>query len=221
MSKKKSGKLNLFATIKRGKELYDEYGEAVISAVKALRGQKTDSTVPVTEASTEEVTVTPKTPANIREYRAAIEADNSFNETLATLEDAVGFVYTDGVTNPEDVERALRVLGEVAQETIKYAEEQETKREEIRAMRDVAIARINEMSQCVQAYLEKTFDERALIFAKQFEAVDTALKTGDNEMLALGLNSINSLAASSPFKNLADITAVQKSLTSSETEWDV
>lgn len=71
-------------------------------------------------------------------------------------------------------------------------------------MRDTAIAQINAMKECVQTYLEKTFDERSAIFAKQFEVVDAALLSGNNEMLASSLNSINALAASSPFKNLAD-----------------
>ena len=175
-----------------------------------------------TIAKVEEETVPAvQKPTDIKGYRAEIESDDSFHETLATLEDAVSFVYKGGPKSPEDVERALRILGEVAQDTIKYAEEQETKREEIRAMRDTAIAQINAMKECVQTYLEKTFDERSAIFAKQFEVVDSALLSGDNEMLASGLNSINALAASSPFKNLADVTAVQKSLTSSDTEWDI
>ena len=88
-------------------------------------------------------------------------------------------------------------------------------------MRDTAIAQINAMKECVQAYLEKTFDARSAIFAKQFDVVDAALSSGDNEMLASGLNSINALAASSPFKNLADIAAVKQSLSSSDTEWDI
>ena len=172
-------------------------------------------------ANVEEIVPSVQKPTDIKGYRAEIESDDSFHETLATLEDAVSFVYMGGPKSPEDVERALRILGEVAQDTIKYAEEQETKREEIRAMRDTAIAQINAMKECVQTYLEKTFDERSAIFAKQFEVVDSALLSGDNEMLASGLNSINALAASSPFKNLADVTAVQKSLTSSDTEWDI
>jgi len=51
--------------------------------------------------------------------------------------------------------------------------------------------------------------------------VDAALRTGNNEMLAMSLNSINSLAASSPFKNLADINQVQQALGDSDTEWDI
>lgn len=158
---------------------------------------------------------------DIKQMRAEIEADNSFNDTLTELENVVKPILVGGAANPEQVKLALNTLKNVAEETVRYSIEQETRREEIRAMRDVAIARIQAIQQCIQTYMEKTFDERSAIFAKQFECVDAALKSGDNDMLALSLNSINSLAASSPFKNLADINQVQKSLSSSDTEWDI
>ena len=234
MSKKQSKLDSLLGLVKKGQKLYNEYGETVVSLANSLKRRNQANVVESTEvlvdeiqeetaiAKVEEAAVpSVQKPIDIKSYRAEVEADDSFHETLATLEDAVSFVYKGGPKSPEDVERALRILGEVAQDTIKYAEEQETKREEIRAMRDTAIAQINAMKECVQTYLEKTFDERSAIFAKQFEVVDSALLSGDNEMLASGLNSINALAASSPFKNLADVAAVQKSLTSSDTEWDI
>ena len=234
MSKKQSKLDSLLGLVKKGQKLYNEYGETVVSLANSLKRRNQANVVESSEVLVDEIqeeTAITKVeeaavpsvqkPTDIKGYRAEVEADDSFHESLATLEDAVSFVYKGGPKSPEDVERALRILGEVAQDTIKYAEEQETKREEIRAMRDTAIAQINAMKECVQTYLEKTFDERSAIFAKQFEVVDSALLSGDNEMLASGLNSINALAASSPFKNLADVTAVQKSLTSSDTEWDI
>lgn len=234
MSKKQNKLDSLLGLVKKGQKLYNEYGETVLSIANSIKKRNLASGTESSEALVDDVqkenaivkvddkaiTAMPK-PTNIKGYREEIESDDSFHKTLAKLEEAVSFVYKGGPKNPEDVERALRILGEVAQDTIKYAEEQETKREEIRAMRDTAIAQINAMKECVQTYLEKTFDERSAVFAKQFEVVDTALLSGDNEMLASGLNSINALAASSPFKNLADITAVQKSLSSSDTEWDI
>ena len=234
MSKKQTKWDSIIGLVKKGQKLYSEYGETVVSLANSLtlRGQKNsinaassitteiEENIPLVEQEDVEVHSIKK-PSDIKGYRAEIESDDSFHESLATLEDAVSFVYKGGPKNPEDVERALRILGEVAQDTIKYAEEQETKREEIRAMRDTAIAQINAMKECVQTYLEQTFDERSAVFAKQFEVVDAALLSGDNEMLASCLNNINALAASSPFKNLADIAAVQKSLSSSDTEWDI
>lgn len=234
MSKKQNKLDSLFGLVKKGQELYNQYGETVVSIANSLKKRNQVSDAETSDAIVHEIPeettiakveegIVPivQKPTDIKGYRAEVESDDSFHETLETLEDAVSFVYKGGPKSPEDVERALRILGEVAQDTIKYAEEQETKREEIRAMRDTAIAQISAMKECVQTYLEKTFDERSAIFAKQFEVVDSALLSGDNEMLASGLNSINALAASSPFKNLADVTAVQKSLTSSDTEWDI
>lgn len=123
--------------------------------------------------------------------------------------------------NPEEVLNALCKLQSVANETIKYAEEQETKRVEINAKKDVAIEKIKTIERCIKDYLEKTFDERRSIFAKEFECVDAALKTGNLELLSVSLNSINSLAAQSPFKALADVAAVQKNLLDTNTEWDI
>ena len=235
MSKKLTKMDSIIGLVKKGQKLYREYGETVVSLANSLTRRESknsmnaastvtteiEENIPVVEHEDDVDVHSVKKPSDIKGYRAEIEADDSFHESLTTLEDALSFVYKGGPKNPEDVERALRILGEVAQDTIKYAEDQETKREEIRAMRDTALAQINAMKECIQTYLEKTYDERSAIFAKQFEVVDAALSSGDNEMLASGLNSINALAASSPFKNLADISAVQKSLSSSDTEWDI
>ena len=125
------------------------------------------------------------------------------------------------LNNPEEVLNALCKLQSVANETIKYSEEQETKRVEINAKKDVAIEKIRTIERCIKDYLDKTFDERRSIFAKEFECVDAALKTGNLELLSVSLNSINSLAAQSPFKALADVAAVQKNLLDTNTEWDI
>lgn len=144
--------------------------------------------------------------------------DTFFEDKLGVLMDTV---KNTKLTDSQDVMKALATLTQVSNETIQYVAEQETKREEIRAQRDVAIERIHAMSDNIKLYLEKTFDERSTIFAKQFECVDAALRDGNTEMLAMTLNSINSLAASSPFKNLADINQVQQALSDGDTEWDI
>ena len=146
------------------------------------------------------------------------EKDTFFEDKYDSLLDTV---KNTNPSNPEEVLAAISALTQVSNETIQYVAEQETKREEIRSKRDVAIERIHAMSDNIKLYLEKTFDERSSIFAKQFECVDAALRDGNTEMLALTLNNINSLAASSPFKNLADINQVQKAVGEEGTEWDI
>lgn len=186
MSKKSFRKLDLFTAIQKGREFYDEYRDTIVSFAKSFKQKKMSDKAGSVRESLSYI----KKFSCIKDCRAGIESDDSFNESLSTLESAVRSVSRNGITSPAEIEMALRVLGEVAQETIQYTEAQETKREEIRAMRDHAIAKINAMSDCVKEYLEKTFDERAHVFQKQFEIVNTALVAGDNEMLAMSLNSI-------------------------------
>lgn len=194
--------------VKVGKEVWDDSGkDLALSAKSLISNEEVPEAVPVVA---EEVKNVEKVPEQ--------QKDTFFDDKLGTMLDTV---KTTDPRNPEEVLAAISTLAQVSNETIKYVAEQETKREEIRAERDVAIARINAMSDSIKLYLEKTFDERSAIFSKQFEAVDEALRTGNTEMLALTLNSINTLAASSPFKSLADIGQVQQALTDGNTEWDI
>jgi hypothetical protein len=118
----------------------------------------------------------------------------------------------------ESFEKFITIAGEVA----KFTELQETKRTKIRSNADVAIKKVEAMREVLQEYLTKSFDERSAIFAKHFEVVDSALVNGDTAMLSAGLNAINELAASSPFKALADFNSVQQMLlTDNETEFDI
>ena len=118
----------------------------------------------------------------------------------------------------ESFEKFITIAGEVA----KFTELQETKRTQIRSNADVAIKKVEAMREVLQEYLTKSFDERGAIFAKHFEVVDSALINGDTAMLSAGLNAINELAASSPFKALADFNSVQHMLlTDNETEFDI
>ena len=181
----------------------------------------------IAEAKAEDKSVTVTTTPKHAEVVEVIEVCNSTDSKKEDtfFEDMVGLlgdtVSNTNPQNPTEVVAALSVLAQAAQETTKYVLEQEVKREEIRAKKEVAIHQINAISEGVKLYLEKTFDERSAIFSKQFECIDEALKKGDNELLAITLNNINSLATSSPFKNLADINSVQHALGNGDTEWDI
>ena len=181
----------------------------------------------IAEAKAEDKSVTVTTTPKHAEVVEVIEVCNSTDSKNEDtfFEDMVGLlgdtVSNTNPQNPTEVVAALSVLAQAAQETTKYVLEQEVKREEIRAKKEVAIHQINAISEGVKLYLEKTFDERSAIFSKQFECIDEALKKGDNELLAITLNNINSLATSSPFKNLADINSVQHALGNGDTEWDI
>lgn len=124
------------------------------------------------------------------------------------------------LVTPLDVTTAIKEMVQQANETIRFCEEQETARTEIRAKAAVEISKINAMADMVRDYLKRSFDERSGLFDNYFSVLDKALAKGDNTLVAQTVQSINSLAASSPFKDLADINKVT-SILSEGGEWDI
>ena len=213
---------NLFGTVKTGKEFWDAHVAELTEAVKKVipkKGEKVSDNNIMGVVKAGQSAWTDSDRVEEPEYLPEDEGEDTFFEDK--LDNLWDTVKNTDPKNPQEVMAAIATLTQISNETIQYVAEQETKREEIRAERDVAIARIHAMSDSIKLYLEKTFDERSAIFAKQFECVDAALRDGNTEMLASTLNNINSLAASSPFKNLADINQVQQALGDSSTEWDI
>lgn len=140
------------------------------------------------------------------------------DEFIASLQNGIGGIRA---TNPAEAMAALKTMGTAVQETVKFVELQEVKRDEIRAEKEVRIAQIEATKQVLQDYLSKTFDERKDAFNKYFDVVDVALKKGDNIALSNALESINSLASSSPFKNLADMNAFKEIMNNNNEELDI
>lgn len=122
--------------------------------------------------------------------------------------------------NPAEALEVLNNLVTMASDVSKFTEVQKTKRKEIEAQRDVYVEKIRAQKEIMIVYLEKSFDERKTNFAKLFEVVDHAIANNNMEQLAMGLQSINTLAASSPFKDLSTIESTQKALTDNNHVWD-
>ncbi|MBD2301239.1 MULTISPECIES: hypothetical protein [Nostocales] len=99
------------------------------------------------------------------------------------------------------------------------AEQEKTKRREIDAWEKETITKINAQRDLLMAYLERSFDERAENFRSLFAVVDGAIASGNNEQLALALNSITEIAKSSPFKDLANLASVRAALNDPNHEW--
>lgn len=214
----------------KGSELWDEYGDSIKGIASKFSKSSSPEKEGIVEASLMNICTQDKecveTIEDKIEVASSLESDapkdTYFEDQQSRLFNVVvkDTILEGKLSNPQQCMAAIQEIYSVADETIKYCAEQETKREEIRAERDVAIARIKEMGELVKVYLEKTYDERSAIFAKQFEAIDAAISDGNVEMLAVTLNSMNALAASSPFKNLADINSVKQGLIEGS-EWDI
>lgn len=125
------------------------------------------------------------------------------------------------ISTPEAAIELINTFTKATEDVIRFTEIQKSRRAEIQAEAKVRIAEIDAMKDVIMTYLNKTFDERSKIFAKQFECVDKALAEGDVNFLAVSLNSITELAKSSPFKALTDINVVQKQLSNKNTVFDI
>lgn len=99
------------------------------------------------------------------------------------------------------------------------AEQEQTKRREIEAWEKETITKINAQRELLMVYLDRSFDERAENFRALFAVVDNAIASGNNEQLALTLNSITEIAKSSPFKDLANLASVRAALDDQDHEW--
>lgn len=99
-------------------------------------------------------------------------------------------------------------------------ETEKTKREEIISDKETKIEAIKAQKEFFMEYLNKTFDERSENFDKIFEVIDSALANDNIQQLALGLDSLNKLAAESPFKVLADLNTLGNAL-DNKIEFDI
>lgn len=131
-----------------------------------------------------------------------------------------GMVRGLAAGNPAEAAEVLKSLVNMASEVSKFTEVQKTRRKEIEAERDVYVEKIRAQKEVLIVYLEKSFDERKNNFEKLFEIVDHAIASNNMQQLAMGLQSINTLAATSPFKSLATIESTQQALTDNSHIWD-
>lgn len=155
-----------------------------------------------------------------------LPGDNGNKEIILsedmTIEEEDRFIESQrmNLMNASDVKSALISLSQEVNETIKFCEVQKTKREKIKADTEVRIAQINSVTESIKDYLNRSFDERSKIFDNYFNVLDAAIEKGDMNLMASTVQSINNLAASSPFKDLNDIGKVTQCLTSGG-EWDI
>ena len=153
----------------------------------------------------------------ISDYRRESEKDEDFINKLTSSINNKMLSVSNGKPGPAQMVEMTKFFIDKSAEVAKFCEEQRTKRAEIRARAQVAIHQIDAVREFLQSYLDKTFDERRMLFAKEYEIVDKCLATGNVHALAVSLNAITDLAKSSPFKALADIKSVKNAIENQST----
>lgn len=149
------------------------------------------------------------------EEEESVESEYKESESLELAIAGIGYLKVPG-----DVTAMIGEMAKQANETMRFCAEQKTIRTELRANAAVEITKINTMADMVREYLKRSFDERAGLFDNYFSVLDKALEGGDNSLVAQTLQSINSLAASSPFKDITDLGKVSTMLAEGG-EWDI
>jgi hypothetical protein len=102
---------------------------------------------------------------------------------------------------------ALNTLIDAYRECKIISEQEQTKRENIRAYRDINVKAIEENSAILKLYLEKTFAERAFVIQEMFDRLDKGLESGNIEVIALTISAIVDVTKQSPLAQARELIA--------------
>ena len=203
--------------IKGGATTAVSFGKTLLEQYQGSNNNKTDvnSEEDTTEENIEVILPEELVPEDVAEKKVLLSENMTRDEEIRFIER-----QQFNLMNASDVTNALSTLNNEVFETIKFCEVQQTKREKIKADASVRIAQINAMTASIKNYLDRSFDERSKIFDNYFNVLDAAIEKGDMSLMVSTLQSINNLAASSPFKDLNDLEKVTQNL-SIGSEWDI
>lgn len=123
------------------------------------------------------------------------------------------------------VEKVLKLVGKLpADVLIKFndtvnsaislyetVEKENTAREGIRAKRDVAVGDIEAKRAILEKYLDLSFNERAEVFRRQFDALDKAITDGSTQLAIAALNAVVETIRTSPLSSSQEIRALMTS----------
>jgi hypothetical protein len=157
---------------------------------------------------------------NVEFDETAYQDADSFEKNIRTSLTRMTSNIITGRVDPLVIKNMVNDMLNMAGEVAKFSEVQKTKRKEIEAKRDIIVEKIHSQKEIILSYLDKSFDERRENFSKLFSLVDNAITNNNIQQLAMGLDSINKLAASSPFKELASLDTTKLALHDESHEWD-
>ncbi len=93
-----------------------------------------------------------------------------------------------------------------AYKSVKTTRETEaTKRESIRARRDVALASLKNQREILELYLTKIFEERKTVIAGFFRELDAGIASGNDKVIAVAMQGIVSTVQTSPLQGVCEI----------------
>lgn len=101
--------------------------------------------------------------------------------------------------------QAFNQLVDAWKEYQKTKEIEQTKREQIAALRDCTIKRLDHQRDLLEMYLKETFKERRYVIEGMFERLDQGIANGDNQLVNMAMQSIISTVQTSPLQDVQKI----------------
>ena len=115
-------------------------------------------------------------------------------------------------TIPVPVVDAANEVVEQVTELMRIREIEQTKREDIAARRDTALAAISSQKEIILECMRSTFAERAAVLQKDFKVIDQALERNDVQMLNAALTNMVQVIQTSPFQAIQQVVETKGTL---------
>lgn len=81
---------------------------------------------------------------------------------------------------------------------------EETKRKNIRAYRDTTVEKYRTQRDFLEKYLTETFKERSTVIKGFFDALDSGLESGNDNVIKMAMSGIVSVIQKSPLQDIND-----------------
>lgn len=107
--------------------------------------------------------------------------------------------------SPADILKSIEMVTGAIERCKTVTEQEQTKREAIRAHRDIELNKLQVQKENFQKYIEVVFQERSKNFDEFFTRLDTAIETGDMQLANLVMTGIINQIKSSPLQGVKEI----------------
>jgi len=105
---------------------------------------------------------------------------------------------------PKMVENSFNILDSI-NEYHKTTENAKTRREEIRAYKDIEIEKIKSQKNILETYLKGIFIERSNIINRSFDVLDNAIENNNIELIQQSLSVVVTIAKESPLSGVQNL----------------
>lgn len=117
----------------------------------------------------------------------------------------LGERMTKSNVNQMAIAKSLEKMTEAIERCYSVKQQEETKREAIRAYRDVELKKLKNQKQNFEQYINYVFQERRINFDKFFQQLDIAIETDNMELANIVMAGIIQQIQNSPLQGVQEL----------------